>query len=308
MTGVLSHRRALALMVTAALLWSIAGVVTRQIEQAQGLELNVWRSGFNALALVVLLSWLRGPAGFARQLRHADRSIWLSGVCWSVMFTGFMVALSLTTVANVLVTMAVAPLFTALLARVALGHRLPRRTWVAIALAGLGIAWMYGSQLRSGDARHWLGTLLALAVPMAAAVNWTVLQRQRGLAGGGRDLMPAVFIGAVLSTVVTLPFAWPLVGTGCDIAWLGLLGVAQLAIPCLLAVAAARVLAAPEIALIGLLEVVFGVLWAWWGGGEVPTPAVLAGSALVLAALVGQEAMALRARRRSLAMPAAPPA
>ncbi|MCB1983010.1 MAG: DMT family transporter [Rhodoferax sp.] len=290
----MTHRRAIWTMVAAAMLWSIAGVVTRQVEHARGFELNVWRSGFNALALVLLLGWLRGPAALASQLRAADRRIWLSGACWGVMFTGFMVALTLTTVANVLVTLAIAPLATALVARAALGHRLAPRTWAAIALAGAGIGWMYGSQLSTADAGHWLGTAVALTVPLAAAVNWTLLQRARGPAGG--DFMPAVLIGAVLSTLLTLPLALPLAGSGRDIAWLALLGVAQLAVPCLMAVRAARVLSAPEVALLGLLEVIFGVAWAWAGAGETPTPAVLGGGLLVLAALAGHELLALSRR------------
>ena len=57
-----------------------------------------------------------------------------------------------------------------------------------------------------------------------------------------------------------------------------------------------RVLPAPEIALLGLLEVVFGVLWAWVGAGEAPGPTALTGGALVLGALVGNELIALRRR------------
>jgi drug/metabolite transporter (DMT)-like permease len=288
-------------MVAAALLWSIAGIVTRQVEQAQGFELNFWRSGFNALALMVLLGWLRGPAALAVQLRDADRRLWLSGLCWTVMFTAFMLALTLTTVANVLVTMALAPLATALVARAAIGHRLPRRTWIAVTLAGAGIAWMFGSQLDTGDASHWLGTAVALAVPLAAAVNWTVLQHQRAVHGPAGDLMPAVLIGALLSALLTLPLAWPFAASGADLGWLALLGVAQLAIPCLMAVAAARVLSAPEIALLGLLEVIFGVAWAWLGAGETPSAAVLGGGLLVIAALAGHELLALR--RRPAALP-----
>lgn len=308
----MTHRRAVWTMVAAAMLWSIAGVVARQVEHAHGFELNFWRSAFNALALVVLLSWLRGPRRLASRLASGDPRLWLSGVCWSVMFTAFMVGLTLTTVANVLVTMALAPLLTALVARAALGHRLPRRTWAAIVLAGAGIAWMYGAQVRTGDARHWLGTLVALAVPLAAAVNWTVLQHRRrvslpailppqaipasptGSAETADDFMPAVLIGALISALLTLPVAWPLAGSASDIAWLALLGVAQLALPCLLAVSAARVLSAPEIALLGLLEVVFGVLWAWLGAGEAPGAAVLGGGTLVLLALVANELLALR--------------
>lgn len=285
------------MMVAAALLWSIAGVVTRQLDAARSFELTFWRSAFNALALVALLSWQRGPRTLIGQLRGGDRVLWLSGLCWSVMFTAFMLAITLTTVANVLVTMSIVPLLTALAARAVLGHRLPPRTWGAIALAGLGIAWMYGAQVRVGDARHWAGIGVALAVPLAAATNWTLLQRQRARAAGGPDLMPAVLIGAVLSALLTLPAAWPLAASAHDLAWLALLGVCQLAIPCLMAVAAARVLSAPEVALLGLLEVVFGVAWAWLGAGEAPGPAVLGGGLLVLAALAGNELLGLRQAR-----------
>ena len=70
--------------------------------------------------------------------------------------------------------------------------------------------------------------------------------------------------------------------------------------PCLVAVAAARVLLAPEVALLSLLEIVFGVTWTWLGGGETPSRDVLAGGALVLGALVANESIALH-RRHSVA-------
>ncbi len=307
----LSHRRAVLTMICAALMWSIAGVVTRQLEGARSFEVTFWRSLFNALALTVLLSAWHGPAVLVQTLRRGGRALWMSGLCWCVMYTAFMIALTLTTVANVLVTMALAPLFTALLARALLGHRLALRTWLAIATAGAGIAWMYGTQFSAGETRHVLGTLVALAVPLAAATNWTLLQHlNRARAGradhapGQRgakpaadaaprdssvDMLAAVLLGAVLSAALTLPLAWPLVASPADLGWLGLLGVVQLAIPCLMAVVAARSLSAPEASLLSLLEVLFGVAWAWLGAGEAPSAAVLAGGALVLAALAGNE-------------------
>jgi drug/metabolite transporter (DMT)-like permease len=74
-----------------------------------------------------------------------------------------------------------------------------------------------------------------------------------------------------------------------------LLGSVQLAIPCLLAVSVARVLPAPEVALLALLEVIFGVAWAWLGADETPSASVLGGGALVLGALMVNEWLALRA-------------
>ena len=92
----------------------------------------------------------------------------------------------------------------------------------------------------------------------------------------------------------TLPLSLPFAASAHDLRLLALLGVVQLAIPCLLSVAAARHLSAPEASLLSLLEVVFGVAWAWLGAGEAPALHVLGGGALVLLALASNEAMALR--------------
>jgi drug/metabolite transporter (DMT)-like permease len=276
------------------LMWSIAGVVSRHFEAARGFEVTFWRSLFNGLALIVMLAWLRGPATLAGALRGGGRTLWLSGVCWAVMYTAFMMALTLTTVANVLVTMALGPLFTALMARFALGHRLAARTWGAIVLAGLGIAWMYARELSASDSKHVLGMAVALGVPVAAAINWTLIQHNRGAAQ--QDMLPAVLIGAMLSAAATLLPSLPFEATPRDLGLLALLGTVQLAIPCLLAVTVARSLSAPEFSLLGLLEVVFGVLWAWLGADEAPAASVLTGGLLVLGALAGNELLALRER------------
>lgn len=279
-------------MIIVTLMWSIAGVVTRRLEAAHSFEITFWRSAFTVLALAVLLLALRGPAALLKSMRAGGKTLWLSGLCWSVMFTAFMVALTLTSVANVLVTMAIAPLLTALLARVALGHRLAPRTWMAIVVAGIGIAWMYAREVSGADARNVLGTLVALCVPIAAATNWTLIQHSRQ--ARDVDLLPAVLIGAAISALVTLPLAMPFAASTHDLGLLGLLGVVQLAIPCLLSVAAARHLSAPEASLLALLEVVFGVAWAWLGANEAPAPHVLGGGALVLGALAANEALSLR--------------
>lgn len=287
----LRHGQAVALMVAVTMMWSIAGMVTRHLEHASGFELNFWRSFFTALALLVILPLVQGRAVW-RTLRHAGPSFWISGVCWSVMFTAFMVALTLSSVGNVLVTLAIGPLLTALVARVMIGHRIPLRTWGAIAVAGIGIAWMFGSQVSAGE---WAGSLVALCVPIAGAINWTVTQRAHAK-GLDIDLVPAVLAGAVISAVLTLPLAWPLKASAHDVGLLALLGVVQLAIPCALAVVCARVLKAPEVSLLALLEVIFGIALAWLGANEAPAPQVLTGGTLVIGALVVNEWLGWRQR------------
>jgi drug/metabolite transporter (DMT)-like permease len=280
-------------MVLVTLMWSIAGVVTRHLDSARSFEVTFWRSAFNALGLGIALHWMRGPELW-RNLLRSPWPLWVSGVCWSVMFTAFMVALTLTTVANVLITMALGPLITALFSRIFLRHRLAWRTWAAIGVAGAGIAWMFGHGAGAGDAGAVLGTAVALAVPVAAAINWTVLQHVNHGEGESHDMLPAVLIGAVISSLLMLPLAYPFQATVHDVSLLALLGVVQLAVPCLLVVRLSRVLPAPELSLLGLLEVVFGVLWAWVGAGEPPGATALTGGALVIGALVANELVALR--------------
>ncbi|HEY6086101.1 MAG TPA: DMT family transporter [Burkholderiaceae bacterium] len=298
----MTHRRAVALMVLCTLMWSIAGVVTRHLDAARSFEVTFWRSAFNAVALLLALLAIRGRA-LAVDLRTGGVALWFSGLCWGVMYTNFMLALTLTTVATVLVTMAIGPLVTALFSRVFLQHRLPARTWSAIGLAAVGIAWMFGRQALAGGS-SMTGALVALGVPLAAAANWTLLQHlhQRHASDPSvqePQMLPAVLIGALLSAAVTLPLALPLSATPHDLGLLALLGVVQLAIPCLIVVRLAKVLAAPEISLLGLLEVIFGVLLAWVGAGEAPGSEALVGGTLVLVALIGNQWWALRERESS---------
>ena len=290
----MTHRRGAWLMVLCTLMWSTAGVVSRWLDSAHGFEITFWRSFFCALTLLAVLGTLRGPAALWQSVRGGGRALWVSALCWAVMFTAFMLALALTTVANVLVTMALGPLFTALAARVALGHRLPLRTWGAIVAAGIGIGWRFGQQAGLGGGTHWVGVLVALAVPIGGATNWTLMQHLHHGDDEPDDMLPAVLLGALMSALVTLPLALPFAATAHDLGWLALLGALQLGIPCLLAMTITRALKAPEISLLALLEVVFGVLWAWLGAGEAPGPAVLGGGLLVLLALAANELLGLR--------------
>ena len=294
----LTHTKAVFLMVAVTLMWSVAGVVTRHLQNAHSFEVTFWRSFFTMVSLLVILPAWQGRGVF-RAMQWTSPAFWISGVCWSVMFTAYMVALTLTSVGNVLVTMSIGPLLTALLARVFIGHRIAPRTWGAIALAGLGIAYMFGSQVNvaAGNDGALLGSLVALCVPMAAAVNWTVVQRSQAH-GEKIDMVPSLLVGAVLSTLLTLPLAYPFVATGPDLRLLAFLGLVQLAIPCIFSVISARVLKAPEVALLALLEVIFGILWAWLGANEVPSAEVLIGGALVIGALVGNEVLGWRSRVR----------
>ena len=283
----LTHTQAVLVMIAVTLMWSIAGVVSRQLESAARFEVTFWRSAFTVLGLVVIMTVWQGPSVW-RKLPWRSPYFWLSGVCWSIMFTAFMMALTLTAVANVLITMACGPLLTALGAWLFISHRLLLRTWLAIAFAGAGIALMFVSQLQLGDPNFLLGAAVALCVPIAGSVQWTLVQKSQS-EGQNLDLVPSVMLGAILSSLLALPLSMPFQASAHDVGLLAILGLFQLAIPCALSVVCARVLKAPEVALLALLEIVFGIALAWWGANEAPQLSVLLGGALVLGALLLNE-------------------
>lgn len=277
------HRRAILTMVVACFLWSIAGVLTRHLDSAKSFEVTFWRSLFCALTLIVWFAYTRG-SGAVAYVRASGRGGLVSGVCWAVMFTCFMIALTMTSTANVLIVNALSPLLATLLAWAVLKTPISTRTWAAIGVAMLGMLIMFADQARGGPG-VWLGMVVALGVPIAAAINVVNIKK----IGARVDLAPAVLIGAVISCAITLPLSMPFAASGKDLLLLAILGVFQLGIPCVLMVRASAHLGAPELALLGLLEVLMGPLWSWLGAGEVPPGTTLLGGAIVLAALVGNE-------------------
>ena len=291
-----AHRRAIGLMIVAATLWSIAGVVTRQLTpslQTDGrFEVTFWRSLFAAVFVggYFLLVHRQGW----RPLAATGWPGLVSGLMWAVMFIAFMLALTFTTVANTLLVLSLGPLITALLARAVLKVPIAPRTWAAIAAATVGILWMATQAApATTEGRPLLGMLIAFTVPIASAINLVTLQKTRARV----DLVPAVFFGGVISAALMLPLALPFQAGPRDLFLLSVLGFFQLGLPCMLMVVAARSLSAPEVALLALLEVVLGPLWAWLGAGEIPATATLTGGVLVLGALVVNELAALRASR-----------
>ena len=293
MPNKLSHRNAVLLMICAASLWSIAGVLTRHLEAARGFEVTFWRSLFAAIFVAGVMLRQYGRA-FVPRLRLLGRLGLISGCMWATMYSCFMIALTMTTVANTSIMEGLSPLFTALLAWLVLHEKIAQRTWWAIVVAALGMAWMFAGSLSEVDGRGLLGMLIALGIPLASSVNMIVLKKHAHAV----DLVPAVFVGGAISALAMLPFAFPFQASAHDILILAILGFFQLGLPCALMVKASASLSAPEIALLSLLEVLLAPIWAWLGADEIPATATMVGGSVVFISLIFNELSPAKKRRR----------
>jgi drug/metabolite transporter (DMT)-like permease len=267
----------LLLMIGAGLCWSTGGILVRSTVIANGWEIVFWRSLFMVLTLAVILTvWHRG----AVLRKFAAVGIWgvVTGGFLAMTFFFYIIALTMTTVANTLVTMSIMPFVAAFLGWLVLKEPIRPGTWAAMAAAAAGLVLMFADSLR-GDGTA--GMLLALGVPLAFAANLIVVRHHAGQA----DMVPTVVIAGVISALVALPFALPLTASLHDVAILALMGAVQLGIGCMLMTLATRHLSAAEVGLLSLLETTFGPIWAWAGIGERPTDVAIFGGIIVVGAL-----------------------
>ncbi|MFZ9417006.1 MAG: DMT family transporter, partial [Alphaproteobacteria bacterium] len=162
------RRRGILLAVLANLCFSSGGFWVRSMEAPpDGFEVVFWRSlSMTAVLAVVTLAWRRGDT--LRRIRDVGAWGVVSAAFLASTFFAFILSVMNTTVANTAVTMSLAPLMAALAGLAFLGERVAARTWVAIAVAGIGLAVM---MLDSVSGEGLLGIVIALAVPAGLAAN-----------------------------------------------------------------------------------------------------------------------------------------
>ena len=271
------RRRGQIYVALAAVAWSTAGVLQRQLTLDTATQV-VGRAAFASAALLAYVAIVeRG------RVVQAFRSVGLAGVavalCVATASGSFIAALNHTSVARVLFILAVAPVLAALLARVTLGEPITRRTSVAMALALAGVALMLGAP---GEG-SLVGDGLSFVTALAFALMIVITRWRHDV-----SMAPATCLSQVILVVAFMPFASPGEITGDAVVWLALLGIGQIGLGFALLTVGARLIPAAQVGLITLLEVVLGPLWVWLALNERPTTLTLVGGAIVIVAIVIQ--------------------
>ena len=271
------QRRGQIYVALAAVAWSTAGVLQRQLTLDTATQV-FGRALFATFALLAYVAVVeRG------QVWAAFRSVGLPGVavavCVATASASFIGALNHTSVARVLFLLALSPVFAALLARVTLGETISRRTALAMGVALVGVAVMIGAPGEGSLVGDGLSLLCALAFAVMV-----VITRWRS----DVSMAPATCLSQLLLIVVFLPFASPGDIAADDLGWLAALGIGQIGLGFALLTVGARLIPAAQVGLITLLEIVLGPLWVWLAIDERPTTRTLVGGAIVIVGIVIQ--------------------
>jgi drug/metabolite transporter (DMT)-like permease len=231
---------------------------------------------FAALTLFVVATSRGRPLEAFRGMGRAGLAV---AGCTALASGTFIVALNHATVANVLFMQALSPILAALLAWIALGESVTRRSLLAMAVAVLGVAFMVGGPDTGGA----LGLGASFAMTLAFAVAIVITRHRRDI-----SMAPAICLSQVIVVALAAPFASPSKIDAHNLVFLVLLGVGQMGVGLAFLTMGARLLPASEVALITLLEVVLGPLLVWLTVDETPSALTLLGGAVVVLAVVIQ--------------------
>jgi drug/metabolite transporter (DMT)-like permease len=200
-------------------------------------------------------------------------------LCVATASGSFISALNHTTVARVLFILAISPVLAAVLARLALGEPITRRTVLAMVIAVAGVAVMLGAPGEGSLA----GDGLAFLTAVSFAVMIVITRWRHDV-----SMAPATCLSQAILVVVFLPFATPGQIGGGDVGWLAALGIGQIGLGFALLSVGARLIPAAQVGIITLLEVVLGPVWVWLVLDERPSTLTLVGGAIVIVAIVIQ--------------------
>jgi drug/metabolite transporter, DME family len=277
-----------ALVVAAAVSWSLTGLAIRQIGTDGPWAILFWRSLGVLPVLAGVIWWTRGA--LIGPLRETGTAGVIGGLGLVLAFAGAIYAFQATSVANAVFLFAASPFITAALGRVVLHERVHPLTWACMAVAGFGMFLMVREGLSAGAGP---GNAAALLSAFGFAC-FTLTLRWGKLS----DMLPATFLGGVFSAIAAGAILLATDGTvmipARDIVICLLMGAFLLAAGLTLYTLGSKALRAADLTLLSNIEVLLAPFWVWLVLGETTGAATLLGGLVLLAAVVTNGLIGLR--------------
>jgi drug/metabolite transporter, DME family len=267
-------------VLAAGTLWSLMGLMLRQIDAASVWAILFWRSVGMVpvlLAMIVLASKGR-PLAAIRSVGIAGT---IGGLSLVAAFAGAIFAIQTTTVANAVFLFTASPFVAAILGWLCLREQVRRTTWIAIVMAVSGMFIMVREGLATGAIEGNIAALISAAGfgAFSVALRW----------GRVADMTPAILLGSLFSIIaaaiiLTVQGAPIRVSTH-DIAISMAIGAVVLATGLALYTLGSRVIPAADLTLISMVEVMLAPVWVWAFLNETASPGTFIGGAILLAAV-----------------------
>ena len=285
----INYRSGVLLVLTAGICWSSMGLGIRHIEVA-----NVWQIlFFRSIALtplLLLVLTLRARGNPLPIIQKAGLAGGVGGISLVFAFSGGILAVQTTSVANAMFLFAAAPFFAAVLGWLVLKEHVRNATWISMMAALVGIVIMVWEGISIG---RIIGNVAALISALGFAI-FTISLRWKKL----EDMLPTVFLAGLFAIIIAGALC-QIKGYGLDVPkrdiWIALaLGVFQVGAGLILYTLGSKVVPSAELALLSMTEVVFGPFWVWLFLGETAGVYTLLGGMILLIAIASNALSGLR--------------
>jgi drug/metabolite transporter (DMT)-like permease len=274
----MSVKSGVSLVLGAVLAWSFGGAIARFILISDIWVVVFWRAACAALFALTFLILRFGWRGTWKLFQAMGLPGLAVSLCFAIGSTCFVLALSFTTVANILLIQAGVPLIAALMGWVLFQERVAFETWIAIGAVIIGITAMVSDSLGAKFSLVGNGLALLLAVVYSLAI--VLIRRHSDV-----RMIPACCLGMLIAACVAGLMAGHLMVSKFNLALLFAFGGLSFGFGLILFATGAPFVPSAITALIGTLESVLGPLWVWIIHSEIPSIRTAIGGAIIILAL-----------------------
>ena len=256
---------------------SWGGFIIRSFEEASVWQILFLRSFFFLLALIAFL-FVTYKKNTFNIIKESGLPGLLGGFVLSFSFVAFVVAMSNTTVANVVFIISTQTMFLAIFGYFYLKEKVSLIGLISILLAMSGIIIMVGDSISGGSL---FGNIVALAIPINFAILVMIIRKNTKV-----DMVPAIFYSGIFSLIYGFFLAESFEFTKHDL-WMGfLLGVPQLAVSFICITIGSRTVESATVGILMLMETLCAPLWVWLFLNEIPPISVFIGGAVIISAII----------------------
>ena len=256
---------------------SWGGLIIRSFEEASIWQILFLRSIFFLLALLAFL-YATYKKNIFNIIKESGLPGLLGGFVMSLSFIAFIVAMSNTSVANVVFIISTQTMFLAIFGYFYLKEKLSLVSSASIFLAMSGIIIMVGDSITGGSL---FGNIVALAIPINFAIYVMIIRKNTKV-----DMIPAIFYSGLFSLIYGFFLAESFEFTKHDL-WMGfLLGVPQLAVSFICITIGSRTVESATVGILMLMETLCAPLWVWLFLNEIPPISVFIGGAVIISAII----------------------
>ncbi len=256
---------------------SWGGFIIRSFEEVSIWQILFLRSFFFLLALIAFL-FVTYKKNTFNIIKESGLPGLLGGFVLSFSFVAFVVAMSNTTVANVVFIISTQTMFLAIFGYFYLKEKVSLIGLISILLAMSGIIIMVGDSISGGSL---FGNMVALAIPINFAILVMIIRKNTKV-----DMVPAIFYSGIFSLIYGFFLAESFEFTKHDL-WMGfLLGVPQLAVSFICITIGSRTVESATVGILMLMETLCAPLWVWLFLNEIPPISVFIGGAVIISAII----------------------